>query len=124
FLPHALLREELCPDPLLLFVAPSHPLLGQQDVHPADLEEFTFVVPIKGSPAWVSRMELLQSNGIHPRRWFEIGHPEAMKRDVAASTDIGLLGLQCVARELAAGELSRLKPSGVRFVASYYLFRQ
>jgi LysR family transcriptional regulator, transcriptional activator of the cysJI operon len=124
FLPPRLLNEELCPDPLLLFVAPSHPLLHSQDVRPADLEEFAFVLPIKDSPAWVSRVELLQNNGVQPRRWFEIGHPEAMKRDVAGSTDIGLLGLQCVGRELAAGELSHLEPEGVRFTASYYVFRQ
>jgi LysR family transcriptional regulator, transcriptional activator of the cysJI operon len=123
FLPQDLLSEELCPDPLLLFVGSSHPLLRRRNVHAIDLDEFVFVLPIKGSPAWVSRVELLERNGIHPRRWLEIGHPEAMKRDVAGSTDVGLLGLQCVARELDAGELSRLEPDGVRFASSYYLFR-
>ena len=121
-MPPDLLHDELCPDPLLLFVAPSHPLLRQRTVQPTDLEAFAFVLPIKGSPAWVSRVGLLQQNGVQPRRWLEIGHPEAMKRDVAASTDIGLLGLQCVTRELAAGELCRLQPGGMSFGASYDLF--
>jgi DNA-binding transcriptional LysR family regulator len=123
FLPPGLQHQELCPDPILLFVAPSHPLLQQRMVHPTDLEVFAFVLPIRGSPAWASRIELLQQQGIRPQKWWEIGHPEAMKRDVAGSTDIGLLGLQCVARELATGELHRLEPEGVRFAASYYVFQ-
>lgn len=122
-IPGELVAEHLCPNPLLLFVAPHHPLLSAPRLTQRALDDFALALPLRATSAWRWRMQLLAMNEIRPRRWLEISHPEAIKRDVAASTDIGLLGLQCVSRELAAGELCQLSIPGVRFQSSFQLYR-
>lgn len=120
--PSGVVVEDICENQLLLVVAPGHPVLLRTPILPQDLSEHTFLLGLKGSPSWLSRKMLLETNGIYPRRLIEIGHPEATKRTVAAGQEIGLLPLPCVENELRDGRLVALAVQNVRFESRFQLF--
>jgi DNA-binding transcriptional LysR family regulator len=87
-----------------------------------DLESSRFFVGERGSPAWHSRVLLLEQHGIRPHQFGETGHPEATKRIVAAGTDIGMLPIDSMERELATGELVPVPMPGLNFQTRLELY--
>jgi LysR family transcriptional regulator, transcriptional activator of the cysJI operon len=122
--PQNAVAEDLYPMCLVLFVAATHPLLRQSEIRIKDLERCRFVVGERGSPGWHSRMLLLQQHGIHPHQFGEAGHPEATKRLVAAGTDIGMLPVDAMERELQTGELVPIHVPGLEFQVGLELYHR
>jgi DNA-binding transcriptional LysR family regulator len=120
--PQDVIVEDLCPVRWILFVAPGHPLLRQEIVRVRDLESSRFFVGERGSPSWHSRVLLLEQHGIRPHQFGETGHPEATKRIVAAGTDIGMLPIDSMERELATGELVPVPMPGLNFQTRLELY--
>jgi DNA-binding transcriptional LysR family regulator len=99
-------------DELDVFVAPDHPLAGQEHLRMDDLTGATFVVREAGSATRDLALQALADHGCVPGDTIELGSNEAVKRAVSAGLGVGILSSLSVAIDRRAGLVRTLSPAG------------
>ncbi len=118
----ALVAERLGSEDLVIVTAPNGPYACTDDVTIEQLHELPFIEAQQGSMRRSFTDGELDRIGLAKRRVvIEIGHPEAMKRLVAAGTGVCCLFRSAVSRELADGELQELNVAPVHMSGTLYL---
>jgi len=104
-------------EPMTLVIPPTHPL-ARRRLTARDLEDQPFLLYRRGSTTRALIDRELAARRIEPRVVMETGHPEAMKRLVAAGLGIAILPKISVADEV------RRKTLAVRPIPGGPLFRE
>lgn len=98
------IREE----PLVLIVHPNHPLIQQERIELADLEDTEWILPEHTCNYRQLLERLLRTNGISYRVGLELGNPEAIKRSIKNGEGISILPQMAALEEIERGELTVL----------------
>lgn len=115
--------EALCPEPLVLFAHPAHPLVRANSVRAEDLASQTFLLTDPGC-AYRSKLErALAASQIRPNVMMEFSSVEAIKQCAALGMGIACLPKIVVDQELASGELAALPWAGPELVMKALVLR-
>ncbi|MBI4493933.1 MAG: LysR family transcriptional regulator [Chloroflexi bacterium] len=126
-MPHGLATEPLYRDPLVLVVAPEHPILRRwpRAMPRAALASLPLVV-LSQETTVTRRLcdEWLREAGIEPRIEMEFESMEPIKRVVANGMGAGFVFYSSVALEVAAGRLKVLDVAGPPLFGQFVLARR
>lgn len=96
-------------DEIVPVAASDHPLGGKKRLMPADLSGQPLLMREPGSGTRELIEAHLQRHGIRPGNIVEFGNTEAIKQAAVHGGGVAWLPRACMPRELAAGELMRLR---------------
>lgn len=99
--------------PLVVVVAPDHPLAGRRRVAPAELSGETFLVREPGSGTRAAMERFLRAARVHPGRTTEMHSNETIKQAAMAGMGVAFLSGHAVGLELATGALGVLPVDGL-----------
>lgn len=108
-------------DELQVFVAPDHPLAGQQTASDADLLAQTWIVREPGSGTRQAFDRAMQGILSKLDISMELQHTEAIKRAVAAGLGVGCLSKICLKEAFANGTLLPLGVPARNFRRQFYI---
>jgi DNA-binding transcriptional LysR family regulator len=100
--------ETLVKEPLMMVAAPDHPLAGETDLTPLDLDGMTFLVTEKTCNYRRTFERHLLAEGIYPSLEIEFHSVEAIKQCAIAGLGIAILPHVAVKQALACGDLIAL----------------
>lgn len=113
--PSGVIVEELCPEPILLLVAPDHPLAQVTMVQPADLETETLLLNEVGCSYRGIFEQHLAAAGIVPQTILEFSSIEAIKQCTMLGMGVAVLPAVAVTTELAQNRLVAMPWTGGEF---------
>ncbi|MEW6360412.1 MAG: LysR substrate-binding domain-containing protein [Planctomycetota bacterium] len=101
-------EEDWLRDELVIFAAPSHPLVRRKRVTAKELVRVQWIMREKGSGTRTTIEHALARKNLRLARVYEIGHTEAIKRAVEAGMGVSCLSRMTVERNLADGRLKQI----------------
>lgn len=103
-----LITELKFPEPLVLLVAPGHPLTSKKHVHPEDIAEYNIIVSEKGCGYRNLFEQSLNDAGVTPKSIIEMGSIQSIKQLTMSGLGITLLPKIAAQEELKRKELIEL----------------
>lgn len=119
----AIREEPLVDDEILLFAAPSHPLVGRGNLSPQELAGETWITRERGSATRRLFEQWLSRKGCSIRKVMEVQSPEGIKALVRAGLGISYHSSFGLADEIRRGILAALRVEGTKLVRPIYLVR-
>jgi DNA-binding transcriptional LysR family regulator len=98
--------EPYLPNPLVVLAGRAHPLAGERNIDPHELEKYFFIVREAGSGTRMATENFFAERGIKLKIRMELGSNEAIKQAIDAGLGISVLSRHTLALE---GENGRLK---------------
>ena len=118
-------REVLGDHPHVLVAAPDHPLVGDPDILPEDLQRETFLCREDGSGTRALMTRFLERvGGGRPFNTVEMGTNETIKQAVMAGLGIAIISAHTCYAELAEGKLALLHAEGLPLVRQWFLIHR
>ncbi|MFP4977023.1 LysR family transcriptional regulator [Paenibacillus sp. CN-4] len=99
-------------DRMEIAVSARHPLAGQAEITPAELEAETWIIREEGSGTREMQEKTFEQLGIRPRSLMVFGSTQAIKESIEAGLGLTLLSLWTLRKELAEGSIRLLKLPG------------
>lgn len=109
------------PHPYVIVAAPSHPLVGEQQIELAQLMREPFIVRERGSDTWRSMQEGFGGDVSGVNVAMEICSTETIKQAVMAGFGVSFLSAHTVSQELKAGSLRVLDVKGLPLMLNWYV---
>jgi DNA-binding transcriptional LysR family regulator len=113
--------ETFADHPLVIVVAPDHPLVGRARVMPADLAEDTFLIREPGSGTRATMERYFADVGIAPRHVLEMVGNETIKQAVMAGLGLAFISSHTVSLECEVGRLVRLPVVGTPVIRRWFV---
>lgn len=113
--------EPFMENPLVVIAPPDHPLLDEQPVHLARLQEETFVVREPGSGTRIAMERHFEAHGVRLSTGMEMSSNEAIKQAVEAGLGLGIVSLHTLGMELELGRLVVLEAETFPIVRHWHL---
>lgn len=110
-------------DELVCVCAPDHPLAKLENVWPAQLKKFDWVVREEGSGTREVTENVFRAYGLPPAGALEVGGAEAMKQAIAAGLGIGIVSRVGAGDQLALGKLVVVPLAEMELRRPFYLLR-
>ncbi len=101
----ATVAQAFAPHPQVVIAAPSHPLVGERDIAPAQLAEQVLLLREPGSGSRAVVEDYFTAHRVELRQSVTIGGCETIKQAVMADLGVAFSGLHALALELQGGEL-------------------
>lgn len=118
-------REVLGDHPHVLVAPPDHPLVGDSDILPEDLQRETFLCREEGSGTRALMTRFLERiGGGRPFNTVEMGTNETIKQAVMAGLGIAVISAHTCHAELAEGKLALLQAEGLPLVRQWFLIHR
>jgi DNA-binding transcriptional LysR family regulator len=118
-------REVLGDHPHVLVAAPGHPLVGDSDILPEELQRETFLCREEGSGTRALMTRFLDRiGGGRPFNTVEMGTNETIKQAVMAGLGIAIISAHTCHSELAEGKLALLQAEGLPLVRQWFLIHR
>ena len=118
-------REVLGDHPHVLVAAPDHPLVGDSDILPEELQRETFLCREEGSGTRALMTRFLDRiGGGRPFNTVEMGTNETIKQAVMAGLGIAIISAHTCHSELAEGKLALLQAEGLPLVRQWFLIHR
>lgn len=111
-------------NPLVVIAPPGHPLVGQGPVPLVRLACETLVLREPGSGTRAALERHFAANGLQIKPGCELGTNEALKQAVRAGLGLGMVSMQTIELELAAGVLVLLPVEGFPIMRQWYLVQR
>jgi DNA-binding transcriptional LysR family regulator len=115
------LNQPFAPHPYVIVAPPSHAMVQQHGIAPAEVMRQPFVVREKGSDTWRSMCEGFGGDLSGLNVAMEIRSTETIKQAVMAGFGLSFLSAHTVSRELQAGELRALDVQGFPLMLNWYI---
>lgn len=116
-----IVAQHFMDNPLVVIAPPGHPLVGRGPVPLARLARETLVVREPGSGTRAALERHFALHGLEVRPGCELGTNEALKQAVRAGLGLGMVSMQTIELELAAGCLVVLPVEGFPIVRQWYV---
>lgn len=116
-----IVSQHFMDNPLVVIAPPGHPLVGRGPVPLARLARETLVVREPGSGTRAALERHFALHGLEVRPGCELGTNEALKQAVRAGLGLGMVSMQTIELELAAGCLVVLPVEGFPIVRQWYV---
>ena len=104
--------EPYLDNPLVVLAPRNHPLAGQIDIQPEQLEKYPFIMREPGSGTRMAIEEFFTQHKIELNIRMELGSNEAIKHAIDAGLGISVLSLHTLALEGVEGPLTILDVNG------------
>jgi DNA-binding transcriptional LysR family regulator len=118
-------REVLGDHPHVLVAPPGHPLVGDSDILPEELQRETFLCREEGSGTRALMTRFLDRiGGGRPFNTVEMGTNETIKQAVMAGLGIAIISAHTCHSELAEGKLALLQAEGLPLVRQWFLIHR
>jgi len=101
-----LVAEAFMENPLVVIAPPDHPLVGEQPVPLARLQNESFVVREAGSGTRIAMERYFGERGVQITTGMEMTSNEAIKQAVEAGLGLGIVSLHTLELELETGRLA------------------
>ena len=115
------LNQPFAPHPYVIVAPPSHPLVQQRDITPAEVMRHPFVVREQGSDTWRSMRDAFGGDLSGLNVAMEIRSTETIKQAVMAGFGLSFVSAHTVSRELHSGELRTLDVQGFPLLLRWYV---
>ena len=116
-----IVAQHFMDNPLVVIAPPGHALVGQGTVPLARLARETLVLREPGSGTRAALERHFAAHGLVIRPGCELGTNEALKQAVRAGLGLGMVSMQTIELELAAGCLVLLPVEGFPIVRQWYV---
>ncbi len=116
-----IVAQHFMDNPLVVIAPPGHPLVGGSPVPLQRLAQETLVVREPGSGTRAALERHFAAHGLEVRPGCELGTNEALKQAVRAGLGLGMVSMQTIELELAAGCLVVLPVEGFPIVRQWYV---
>lgn len=113
--------EPFMENPLVVIASPSHPLVGEQPVPLARLQEEVFVVREPASGTRIAMERHFEAHGVRLTTGMEMSSNEAIKQAVEAGLGLGIVSLHTLGMELELGRLVVLEAETFPIVRHWHL---
>jgi DNA-binding transcriptional LysR family regulator len=119
-----IVAQHFMDNPLVVIAPPQHALVGQGPVPLARLARETLVVREPGSGTRAAMERHFALHGFQVKPGCELGTNEALKQAVRAGLGLGMVSVQTIELELAAGCLVVLPVEGFPIVRQWYVVQR
>lgn len=116
-----IVAQHFMDNPLVVIAPPGHPLAGQSPVPLARLARETLVLREPGSGTRAALERHFAAHGLQIKPGCELGTNEALKQAVRAGLGLGMVSMQTIELELAAGCLVLLPVEGFPIVRQWFV---
>ncbi|MEH7118544.1 LysR family transcriptional regulator [Neobacillus vireti] len=113
--------EEIADDFMSIMVSAKHPLIKQQDVTLADLQEETWIVREQGSGTRDATDRMFETFYFNPKDIMEFGSTQIIKESVEAGLGVSLLSHWVIHKELKLQKLHSLNITGFPIIRKFLL---
>jgi len=113
--------EPFMENPLVVIASPTHPLVGEQPVPLARLQEEVFVVREPGSGTRIAMERHFEEHGVRLTTGMEMSSNEAIKQAVEAGLGLGIVSLHTLGMELELGRLVVLEAETFPILRHWHL---
>lgn len=119
------IAEVIGTHPHVFIAASDHPLVGKEDISPADFLAQTFLSREQGSGTRILMTRYLDRLGEGtPYRAIEMGSNETIKQAVIANLGIALISQHTTTEEIKSGRLVTLEVEGLPIVRQWFLLHR